>query len=68
MSQLPEQLLKSSNMNIGVPIEPNINLMGSLPLSQFIPNQPNLPINQGLQMGIPMPEPNKPQNPHDESK
>jgi hypothetical protein len=68
MSQLPEQLLKSSNMNIGVQMDQNINMINSIPLGQYIPNQSNLPMNQGLQMGIPLPEPKNSQNPVDTSK
>ena len=45
-----------------------MNMINSIPLSQYIPNQSNLPMNQGLQMGIPLPEPKNSQNPVDTSK
>ena len=56
MSQLPEQLLKQSNMNIISPIDPNMNLMNPVPLPHIIPN------NQALSVPMPIQDDNKPQN------
>ena len=43
MSQLPDQLLKSSTMPIMGPLTPNINLINQVAMPQIIPNQSNLP-------------------------
>lgn len=56
MSQLPEQILKQSNMNIISPMDQNMNLMNPVPLPQFIPNNQTLPISMAIQ------DDNKPQN------
>lgn len=56
MSQLPEQLLKQSNMNIISPMDPNMNLMNPVPLPHIIPN------NQALSVPMPIQDDNKPQN------
>jgi hypothetical protein len=44
MSQLPDQLLKSSTMPIMGPLTPNINLINQVAMPQIIPNQSNLPL------------------------
>ena len=62
MSQLPDQLLKTSNMNIMAQMDPNMNLMNQVPLSQFIPNQPNMNMNQNIPMPMAIQDNNKPQN------
>ena len=70
MSQLPEQLLKS-NMNIMPPMDQNINLINQVnrvPIPQFIQNPQNIPMNQNLQMAMPIQDNNKPQNMVDTSK
>jgi hypothetical protein len=56
MSQLPEQILKQSNMNIISPMDHNMNLMNPVPLPQFIPNNQTLPASMAIQ------DDNKPQN------
>ena len=56
MSQLPEQILKQSNINIINPMDQNMNLMNPVPLPQFIPNNQTLPISMAIQ------DDNKPQN------
>ena len=49
MSQLPEQLLKSSTMPIMGPLAPNINLINQVAMPQIIPNQANLALANNLQ-------------------
>lgn len=67
MSQLPEHLLKT-NMNIIPPMEQNMNLINQVSMPQFIPNPQNIPINQNLQMAMPIQDNNKQQNIVDTSK
>ena len=52
MSQLQDQLLKTSNMNI----------MNQVPLQQFIPNQHNIPLNPNIPMEMPIQDNNKQPN------
>ena len=49
MSQLPDQLLKSSTMPIMGPLTPNINLLNQVAMPQIIQNQANLPLVNNLQ-------------------
>ena len=44
MSQLPDQLLKSSTMPIMGPLTPNINLINQVAMPQIIPTQSHLPL------------------------
>ncbi len=53
MSQLPEQLLKSSNIPIMMPLGQNMNLLNQVSMPQQIQTQPNLPPNQNIPMGVP---------------
>ena len=53
MSQLPEQLLKSSNMPLMMPLTQNMGLLGQVPMPQPIQTQPNLPLSQNIPMGVP---------------
>ena len=62
MSQLPDQLLKNSNMNLMPQMDPNMNIINQVPLSQFIPNSGNMPLNQNIPMPIPIQENNKQQS------
>ena len=62
MSQLPDQLLKTSNMNLMAQMDPKMNIINQVPLSQFIPNQPNMPLNQNIPMPMAIQDNNKPQN------
>ena len=61
MSQLPEPLLKQSNMNIMAPIDQNMNIINTVPLPQFIPN------NQNLLAALPIKDDNKQKNEADTS-
>ena len=49
MSQLPEQLLKSTTIPIMGSMTPNINLINQVPMPQIIPNQANLSLINNLQ-------------------
>ena len=48
MSQLPEQLLKPSNIPIVVPMGQNINLINTVPMTQPLQSQPNFPPNPNI--------------------
>ena len=54
MSQLPEQLLKSSSIPMMGPMGQNINLINQVPLPQPIQAQPNMVPNQNLGMAMPV--------------
>jgi len=57
MSQLPEQLLKPSNIPIVMPMGQNINLINPVPMTQPLQSQPNFPPNPNITpMGIQVPE------------
>ena len=45
MSQLPEQLLKSSNMPVMMPIGQNMNMLPGVPIPQQLQTQPNMTPN-----------------------
>jgi len=63
MSQLPEQLLKSSNIPMMMPMAQNMNLLNPVPMTQPMQPIPNLPPNQNLAMGIPAPDHKSQPNP-----
>ena len=48
MSQLPEQLLKSSNIPLVMPMGQNINLINTVPMTQPLQSQPNFPPNPNI--------------------
>ena len=63
MSQLPNQILKSSLSHI-VPVDQSMNYINQSSLPQFVPTQQNTPLTQSMSMnGI-----QKPQNGKDTSK
>ena len=63
MSQLPNQLLKSS-IPLVVPVNKSVNYSNHPPLSQYVPTQQNTPLTQSMSMnGL-----QKPQNGKDTSK
>ena len=53
MSQLPDQLLKSNNIPMIMPLGQNLNILNQVPIPQQIPNQQNLPLNQNMPMVVP---------------
>ena len=53
MSQLPDQLLKSTNIPMMMPLAPGMNILNQVPIPQQLQNQSNLPLNQNLPMGVP---------------
>ena len=63
MSQLTEQLLKSSNIPMMMPMAQNMNLLNPVPMTQPMQPTPNLPPNQNLAMGIPAPDHKSQPNP-----
>ena len=63
MSQLPEQLLKSSNIPMMMPMAQNMNLLNPIPMTQPMQPTPNLPPNQNLAMGIQGPDHKSQPNP-----
>ena len=63
MSQLPDQLLKSANIPMIMPLGQNINLLNQVPIPQQIQNQQNLPLNQNIPMGVPGTDPKSQPNP-----
>ena len=63
MSELPEQLLKSSNITMMMPMAQNMNLLNPVPMTQPMQPTPNLPPNQNLAMGIPSPDHKSQPNP-----
>lgn len=67
MSQIPDQLLKTSNMNIMAPLDQNMNIMNQVPLQTFISNQHNIPLNQNIPMDMPIQDNNKQPNNGDTS-
>ena len=56
MSQLPDQLLKPSNIPMMMQMNPNMNLLNPVPMGQPMQTTPNLPPNQNLAMGVPGPD------------
>ena len=54
-------------MNLMAQMDPNMNIINQVPLSQFIPNQPNIPLNQNIPMPMPIQDNNKPQTTGDTS-
>ena len=52
MSQLTEQLIKPANLPIMMSMGQNIGLLNQVPMSQQIQNQPNMPLNQNIAMGV----------------
>ena len=53
MSQLPDQLLKSSNMPVIMPLGPNMNIINGVPIPQPLQSGPNMPPNPNTTpMGI----------------
>ena len=53
MSQLPDQLIKSNNIPMMMPLPQGMNLINTVPIPQQLQNQSNLPINQNIPMGAP---------------
>jgi hypothetical protein len=53
MSQLPEQLLKSSNIPLMMPLGQNMGILNQVPMPQQIQTQSNLTPNQNIPMGVP---------------
>ena len=43
-------------------MDPNMNIINQVPLSQFIPNSGNMPLNQNIPMPIPIQDNNKQQS------
>ncbi len=53
MSQLPDQILKSTNIQMMMPLAQGMNILNQVPIPQQLQNQPNLPLNPNLPMGVP---------------
>ena len=51
MSQLPDQLLKSSNIPMMVPMGQGLNILNQVPISPQMPAQPNMVPNPNIPMG-----------------
>ena len=51
MSQLPDQLLKSSNIPVMMPIGQNMNMLTGVPIPQQLQPQPNMTPNP-MGMGV----------------
>jgi len=51
MSQLPEQLLKSGNMPMMMPMGQNLNILNPVPMPPQMQAQPNMVPNPNLVMG-----------------
>ena len=51
MSQLPDQLLKPSNIPVMMPIGQNINMLTGVPIPQQLQPQPNMTPNS-MGMGV----------------
>ena len=63
MSQLPDQLLKSSNIPVMMPLGQNMNILNGVPIPQALQTQPNMPLNpnmtpMGMQVLDPRNQPN----------
>ena len=63
MSQLPDQLLKSSNIPVMMPLGQNMNILNGVPIPQALQTQPNMPPNpnmtpMGMQVLDPRNQPN----------
>jgi len=63
MSQLPDPLLKPSNIPMMMPIAPNMNPLNPVSMTQPMQLTPNLPPNQNLAMGVPGPDHKSQPNP-----
>ncbi len=64
MSQLPEPLLKQSNISVLMPLGQNMNMLNGVPIPQPLQPQPNMPPNSNMApMGMPVSDPkNEPSN------
>ena len=63
MSQLPDQILKSSNIPVMMPLGQNMNILNGVPIPQALQTQPNMPPNpnmtpMGMQVLDPRNQPN----------
>jgi len=63
MSQLPDQLLKSANLPLMMPLGQPINMIPQVPMPQQIQNASNLALNQNMGLGVPVPDHKSQQNP-----
>ena len=54
MSQIPEQILKSANLQMMMPMNPSMNMINSVGIPQQIPNPQNIPQNPNMAMGVPV--------------
>ena len=48
MSQLPDQLLKSSNIPVMMSLGHNMNIINGVPIPQPLQTQPNMPPNPNM--------------------
>ena len=56
MSQLPDQLLKSANIPMMMPMNPTMNILNPVGLPQPIQNPQNIPQNPNMGMGVAVPD------------
>ena len=63
MSQLPDQLLKSANIQMMMPLGQNMGILNQVPIPQQIQNQQNLPLNQNMPIVVPGTDPKSQPNP-----
>jgi hypothetical protein len=62
MNQIPEQIQPHLNDAMLMQMNQNMNLINPPNMPQIIGNQPNLPLNQNIPIGLPQQMANNPQN------
>jgi len=58
MSQLQDQLIKPPTIPLMIPLGQNMNLINQVPMPGQLQNQPNLPLNQNMPIGVQGPDHN----------
>ena len=52
MSQLQDQILNPPTIPMMIPLNQNMNLLNQVPMPSQIQNQPNLPLNHNIPIGV----------------
>ena len=56
MSQIPEPILKSANLQMMMPMNPSMNMLNPVGIPQQIQNPQNIPQNPNMAMGVAVPD------------